>query len=419
MSRPLSDFDEDDLTDDEGDVAIMPQSMAAETVAATVETEEVLLCSADGCEYPAIKGELCLLHAPEKLCVRCGAQANLLEPEPLCNRHYMDLFRTDPERALAGTGRVLLPLAGVDRSPPPPLVEGVLHPSRVTLLYGRGGTGKGVVAAWLAALRTKAGEKVAILDYEANPDEWARRIERFGGRLDLVSIALPVTEDGGRLDGPIWTQAETLREEVKAFGADWLVVDSVLAACMASGEGALSDPSMPRRFYAALRYIGPPALALGHVSSGADGADPWKPWGSVYWVNYARMTWSIADRGDSRELKNQKTNVYRDEGPFSIDWTWARELPSGETPDRLELGSWSSATNAELAAWIDDVPRDGEGLSSNELKAIWGVDPRSRIERLTGAGLLRRSDQKMKVEGKRSQGEWRYWRADIEVRHDK
>lgn len=264
------------------------------------------------------------------------------------------------------TGGLTFPLRDVDPSLPAPLVDGFLHPVKTTLLYGRGSAGKGVIAAWLVARRTAEGENVMVLDYEANPDEWRRRIEGFGGDIDRVRIALPVTEDRGMLDGPIWApnQVGRLRAEADEFEISWVVVDSILNAVLAAGDAALSDPSMPRKFYAALRVIGRPALALGHVAGAA--TDLWKPWGSVYWVNYARMAWSMAstDDGDTRELINQKKNVYQTAGPWTVDWSWADQLPAGETPGDIVVRQLKMSIAKRAATILAEGPATLEEIFS-------------------------------------------------------
>jgi hypothetical protein len=269
------------------------------------------------------RGEL----LPERMTVTI-ARATPVEDDDAATAFWADME----------TARILtINAADVDRSPPAPLVgkSPFLHPTRATLLFGTGGSGKGVIAAELMAERTRRGERVMVLDYDANSDEWASRIYKFGGDLDLVEIALPVTEDGGWLRGPIWQQAEDIRRLIDALNVRWVVVDSALAACEAAGDQALSDPNVPKMLYAALRRLGVPPLVLAHVSA-TGMKDPEKPYGSVYWVNYARAAWSIADDGnDGRSLVFRKRNRYRNPGPYRIDWAWAETLADGETPAAL------------------------------------------------------------------------------------
>jgi hypothetical protein len=71
----------------------------------------------------------------------------------------------------------------------------------------------------------------------------------------------------------------------------------------------------------------------------------------------------------------------------------------------------SAEQNAELLAHVAGVPRSGDGVSSRWLEEHWGIeDGRSRIETLIQAGMLRRSDEMVKVNRGR---EYRYWRSDL------
>src|SRR5437879_2532134 len=132
---------------------------------------------------------------------------------------------------LADVVPIMNPIREVTKGdPPPPLDYGFMHPLRETLLYSRGGVGKGVIASYFAAKDTLAGKRIGILAYEPHPDEWYRRIDGFGGDLDLVSIALPVSEERGWLHGPSRKQAEAIRDYVEAAGIERLYIDSLVPA---------------------------------------------------------------------------------------------------------------------------------------------------------------------------------------------
>lgn len=239
--------------------------------------------------------------------------------------------------------------------PPPPLEYGFLHPRRETLLYSRGGVGKGVIASYFAAKDTRAGKRIGILAYEPHPDEWYRRIEAFGGDLDLVDIALPISEEDGWLHGPIWDQAAEIKAYCVAERIERLYVDSLMPATKAGGDSALADPSVPDDFYVAMRTIDVPSLVLGHLPASATRDNLWKPWGSVYWVNYSRIAWSLWYDEERRtvEVKNQKRNVYRTAGPFEIDWSWADTLPDGETPEDLDFEAATTVTKVSSEMRIE------------------------------------------------------------------
>lgn len=309
---------------------------------------------------------------------------------------------------------IMRPIREVTKGdPPPPLDYGFLHPFRETLLYGRGSVGKGVIASYFAALDTKAGKRVGILAYEPHPDEWFRRIEGFGGNLDLVDIALPVSEEEGWLHGPIWGQAEDIRYYVNEVGVERLIIDSLMPATKAGGDSALADPSIPDDFYGATRLIGVPSLVLGHTAASTTRDNLWKPWGSVYWVNYSRIAWAAWHDPARKvvELTNQKTNVYGKYGPYEIDWAWKETLGDGVTPATLDFGPLSgqampyakSSADTRVAAAagrahsvVDDLaPTIGDAITKRVLaKTMKGnySEALKGIDKAVEAGVIAATD---------------------------
>ncbi len=204
-------------------------------------------------------------------------------------------------------------LADVDPvEPEDPLLDR-LHPQEHTILYGDGGTGKGVVAAWWVARLTREGKRVLIVDYEYHMNfEWRPRVEGFGGDMNLVAVVQPVR--------PIWDIAGWLRTQASTY--DYVVVDSVSYACF--GE-EVEKSVTATKYSMAINQLGKPVLSIAHVTK-AD-ANPNHPFGSIFWSNGARVTIAIAKQkpeiDDSpRVLRNPKTNQRGHFHPVSIDWSW-------------------------------------------------------------------------------------------------
>ena len=61
--------------------------------------------------------------------------------------------------------------------------------------------------------------------------------------------------------------------------------------CPACGATNPLDPEAPGQFFAAIARIGLPSLTLAHVTGAGDLS---KPFGSVFWHNLARVTWSAS-----------------------------------------------------------------------------------------------------------------------------
>jgi hypothetical protein len=247
-----------------------------------------------------------------------------------------------------------VPLSEVPTSEPRPLRLDRLDPDDHTILFGDGGTGKGMVSAWWAARLSRDGEIVLILDYEAHARyEWRPRVEAFGGDLDRVRILQPTEA--------IWDLTDAIVEEVDRVGATWLFVDSVGYACMGL---EVEKSATAIRYSAAIAKIQLPTLSLAHTTK-AD-ADPKHPFGSVFWSNGARVTIGMTGSGDQpRILTNKKTNQRAPFAPVAIDWEWIESgLPHRliERPlfatigDRayVALGSNGSMTVEKLTDTIND-----------------------------------------------------------------
>lgn len=183
------------------------------------------------------------------------------------------------------------------RTPPEPAWLGVLSPEGTTILYGDGGDGKGWVAAkWISQLK----KRVAILDFEMHPQEWAYRLDKFGFSLDDVSyFSPPMTLD-------MWAGPQAVRY-LRDQNVEFLVVDSAMYASNVedpySPAGALAYGRARRR----LSNL--PALLLAHTTGNAD-----KVFGSVFWRNEARVVWRLQKDfvNRQRHLECRKANAYSD-----------------------------------------------------------------------------------------------------------
>ena len=239
------------------------------------------------------------------------------------------------------------PLSEIDPSPAPPLFLDRLDPKGHTMLYGTGGCGKGTLATWWAAQLVRQGHRVLLLDYEDHPDEWARRYAGLAGSegADRIVHVAPLAAAFRGTRGPLWATEREFRELAAEIDATYLIIDSVVTAC---GGSDPTDPGTPARYAGALQYIGLPALSLAHVTK-AD--DLRYPWGSVFWHNLARVTWSLAKDGERAILTNRKANNYAKAGRVVVTVTWS----DGRPVDILE----HSYTLA-LAERIDEVLGEAE-----------------------------------------------------------
>jgi hypothetical protein len=198
---------------------------------------------------------------------------------------------------------------------------GHLDPQGHTILHGMGGVGKGTLAAWWIVRLVAAGHRVLVLDYEGHPEEWARRIFGLGGAeaMDAVLYVSPSSAGWNGRRGATWHQASDLHALAVEWGATYAVVDSIVPAC--GGTDPLK-PEAAGQYAAALVQIGIPALSLAHVTK-AD--NPAYPFGSIFWHNLARMSWSLTRNGETVQLVCRKANNYGHLGRFVVSTTWLDE----------------------------------------------------------------------------------------------
>jgi hypothetical protein len=214
-------------------------------------------------------------------------------------------------------------IATVDTSPPAPMLVERLDPDGHTILYGTGGVGKGALACWWIAQLVREGHGVLIVDYEAHPAEWSRRIAALA----------PDAHQSGRVRHiaprtPLRACAEMLATEAQSFALDVVVVDSAVMGCGA-------DPLKPEAaadYAAAVIRVGRPVLSLAHVTKADDSR---YPFGSVFWHNLARTTWGLqSDQSGAVVLSHRKHNNYASLGRFTVAATWQ----DGRLLDVMEKG---------------------------------------------------------------------------------
>lgn len=265
------------------------------------------------------------------------------------------------------------PLSEISGDPPPPLIVDRLDPEGHTILYGTGGVGKGTLtASWIVRL-VGAGHRVLILDYENHPGEWRRRVDGLGGSSAVAGVhwSGPLTASWRGSRGAIWRQERDLAQLVADLGTTYLVIDSIVFAC------AGTDPMKPEtaaRYAGALEYLDVPVLSLAHVTKAEDLR---YPFGSAFWHNGARTTWSLKRDGERAILAHQKHNNYASLGRFVVETTWIDNQPReiwerGYTvvlADRIDelLEVSPGLTHAEIVDALNDAD-DGEPVKSESVR---------------------------------------------------
>lgn len=284
---------------------------------------------------------------------------------------------TLPSQATTIDNLGLRSLGTISTAPPDPLLIERLDPEGHTILFGDGGIGKGTLASsWILQL-ARADRRVLILDYENHPEEWARRTFGLGAteeiRADIGHIA-PLTPHWHGPSGAIWDHQEHLRAIIEEHGYDCVVVDSIVPACGATNP---SDPEAASQYAAAIEYLGVPTLSLAHVNRAKDYS---KPFGSAFWHNLARMTWSMEKEGDLVLMKSRKANNYRRAAAQTIEVFWNEQGLPIQVDERAYQQTLASRIHetltdgpmivSQIAAVLNDAVADEEKkISTNNIRS--------------------------------------------------
>jgi hypothetical protein len=207
--------------------------------------------------------------------------------------------------------------------PPPQLVGEFLTPEDCTVLYGPGGTGKGITACWLILRLIRADHVVMVIDYEGHEREWGSRLRGLGAtddELGRIHYRAPFGADWTAPTGALSAVADAIREDATRLGVTYIVVDSYSVAT--SNGDTMGGQEAAREYFAGLTRIGLPSLTLAHVAGAAE-KWPKRPFGSVFVHNLARETWAVEDIHPPSEPDEPR------EGPHVIELEFRNRKPSG------------------------------------------------------------------------------------------
>ena len=186
------------------------------------------------------------------------------------------------------------------------LITPLLPFGEPSLIYGEGGSGKSILALWLANIVTQGVQtdwisaikkNVLYLDYETNLLEYITRNNKLANGMGLDS---PSSVFYRRTSEPLTAIEETLRSEIEEKNIGFVIVDSAAMACGAEPESAKATTD----YYKAVRSFGDnvTVLTLAHTTK----ADTEKktPFGSAFWTYYARSVWEI--KREPNEVSGQQ-----------------------------------------------------------------------------------------------------------------
>jgi putative DNA primase/helicase len=164
------------------------------------------------------------------------------------------------------------------------LVHGLAIPADSHSQLVADGSGlKSLVLLLVLGEMAKQGRPVLYLDWEWNAARHLARKRRLFGADRLETLFyLPCRQ-------PLPVETDHIRHFCEQRAVEFLAIDSIGACC----DGKLADDDVARSYNHALGAL-PPSLAAAHVpKNGTDPHADLKAFGSAFFHNFARMTWTV------------------------------------------------------------------------------------------------------------------------------
>jgi hypothetical protein len=295
--------------------------------------------------------------------------------------------------------------------PPEQLVDPFLTPEGATVMYAKGGTGKGLVACYLCVQLVRAGRVVMILDYEGHEREWGSRLRGLGltqDELERIHYRAPFGPDWFAPRGELDQVADLVRDDAQRIGATFLIVDSYTFAT--STGDTMGGAAAAQEYFAALTRIGLPSLTLAHTrGDAARFAD--RPFGSVFVHNSARETWALEKTGGEAEDDGD------DYGPQIVALELRNKKANGRSIARPQFLAFSFFADGTIE--VDDSTPAGRSIADlaagviadgpKTLKAIAAAireDTGETVDQETVGRTLRRQPRRFCVVGKTRPKTW-------------
>jgi hypothetical protein len=183
-----------------------------------------------------------------------------------------------------GTDAIVLDDAPAAAPPRDFLVHGLAIPADSHSQLVADGSGlKSLLLLLVLGEMAKQGRPVLYLDWEWNAARHLARKRRLFGEARLDSLFYM------RCRHPLHVEADHIRRFCESHAIGFMAVDSIGACC----DGKLADDDVARAYNRALDDL-PPSLAAAHVpKNGQDQQADLKAFGSAFFHNYARMTWTV------------------------------------------------------------------------------------------------------------------------------
>jgi hypothetical protein len=212
------------------------------------------------------------------------------------------------------------------------------HP---TTLFGDGESCKSIIALNLVGEMALRGLRPLMLDYELGAQDHVNRLSRMFREMPRVAYM--------RCTSPLVEMVSKIREVVEDYDINYLLVDSVAAACGSEAERSESANA----YYSALLDIGVPGhMSIAHRSKASyDKPGEEKPFGSSFWHNWARETYLVTQDKDQNGSKYRRVTLACRKANLR-NWPPMVEVNIRFEPSRYDL-VWKKAASAQVQEALD------------------------------------------------------------------
>ena len=271
----------------------------------------------------------------------------------------------------------------------PWLLEPYIREGSPTLIFGDGGEGKSTwsIAALLAIVsghRIIPGAKVhkqgavLYLDWEDEADTFTRTVNAVAAG---AGVTIPPNSFLYlRMAGPLEHQVDMVEKYITSNNVVAVVVDSLVAAA----GGDVNESEAARTYFGAMRQFGVASFGITHMSK-VKGNNQ-KPFGSVYYWNFARAVWfmqKVQESGDNKSeiaLFHAKANASDLHAPRSFQVDFSNNQIKYTASNIQTVPTFAKQTGAR--AQITGVLTSGS-MSVSDIAEATGLKPAAVSNALT------------------------------------
>ncbi|MFH0899571.1 MAG: AAA family ATPase [Pseudomonadota bacterium] len=260
----------------------------------------------------------------------------------------------------------------------PYIIEHILPAGQTSIIFGKGGGGKGWLSSAISVAVATGNEfcygliptlkaNVLYLDWESTQEEARRRFGWLARGAGITEIP-----DGiyyRNMTRPLEDEAKSVRADISRHNIGLVIVDSLVPACSDDPTGA--DPA--RQVMDAMRSFSPATrLVIAHMTKAAARADSGEAsvFGSVFFENLGRSVWELRCSDASQAsmdlaLFHRKVNLGAKQPPAGWRLLWSDTCRTAKLVP-IEVGdSPDLAAHASLAWRIRSALRRGKMTTSD------------------------------------------------------